>query len=215
MHRVARERRIDARVDSRIRAEGFETVVHVSEFDVIHAAAHAIAEPALRGTLDAGIERCARVADFVVRVLLATDPERASDTIDRPQLERALDLHAGLPLAAPAQRNRDPTARPEPIDEAGAHTIGEAVAIVVAQDRQEHPAGHESLHRIRRFQIEFVDARELVDHHHQQDVVGVVDRSESFADLDAVEAAAPFEFLRDLCNQGVGGGLTDNLADDR
>src|SRR5688572_19699351 len=127
MDRVPRERRIDARVDRRVGAECLETIVHVTEFHVIHPAAHAVAEPALHGALDAGLERRARISDLVVRILLAADPEFAGDAIDRPQLERALQLQPRLTLTAPAQRYRDPAARTEPIDEAGAYSVGEAV----------------------------------------------------------------------------------------
>jgi hypothetical protein len=55
--------------------------------------------------------------------------------------------------------------------------------------------------------VELVDAREFVDDDHQQDVVGIVDRSEALADLDAVEAAALFELRPDLLDQLIGGGL--------
>ncbi len=54
----------------------------------------------------------------------------------------------------------------------------------------------------------------FIDHDHQQDVVGILDRAKALADLDAVEAAAAFELGRDLRDQRVGGRLADDVADD-
>src|SRR6186997_3361246 len=85
------------------------------------------------------------------------------------------------------------------------------------ENRHEHAAAPEPPDLARYFplrDVELVDAREFVNHDHQQDVVGILDRSEALADLDAVEAAALFELRPDLLDQLIGGRLADNVADD-
>ena len=57
-------------------------------------------------------------------------------------------------------------------------------------------------------------AGHFIDDDHQQDVVGILDRSKALADFDAVEAAAPFELVCDLRDQRIGGRLADHVADD-
>ena len=44
-------------------------------------------------------------------------------------------------------------------------------------------------------EVERIDAGHFIDDDHQQDVVGILDRSKALADLDAVEAAALFELV--------------------
>ena len=107
----------------------------------------------------------------------------------------------------------DAAARPETIDEADARAVGEAVAVLRMQDRHEHAAAPELLHRAGR-EIERIDAGHFVDDDHQQDVVGILDRSKALADLDAVEAAAAFELDLDLGDQLIGRRLADDVADD-
>src|SRR6185436_1700782 len=152
-----------------------------------------------------------------MRILAPADAVFSRDPLDRPRLESAFELDARLALAAPGQRNGDAAARPEAIDEAEARAVGETVAVFGMQDRHEHAAAPEAAHRPRHFpagDVEFVDAWEFVDDHHQQDVVGILDRAETLAHLDAVEAAALFELLLDLLDQLIGGRLADDVAND-
>ena len=87
------------------------------------------------------------------------------------------------------------------------------MAIVAVQDRQEHPAAAQFLDGARR-EVVARHARRLVHDHHQQDVVGVLDRAEPLADLNAFKPAALLEPAGDLGDQGVGGRLADHVADD-
>ena len=185
----------------------------IAKAHIVAAAGGAEPKPPRRRRLDARAERHAGVADLVVRILAAADAEFAGDALDRPLSKGALELHARLALAAPRQRHGDAAARAEAIDEADAGAVGEAVAVFRMQDRHEHAAAPELLHRARR-EIERIDAGHFVDDDHQQDVVGVLDRSKPLAHLDAVEAAALFELVLYLFDQLIGGRLADDVADD-
>ena len=160
------------------------------------------------------LDKRARVADFVMRVLASANATFARNAIDRPSGKGAFELRARLPFAAPAEGKGDAAARPQLVHETHAHAVGQPVAIVAVQDRQEHPAAAQLLDRSRR-EIVKRDARRFVDHHHQQDVVGILDRAEPLADLNAFEVATLLKPRRDLGDQGVGGRLADDLTHGR
>jgi hypothetical protein len=200
-----------------LRGNAGSTRVSIAEADLVPAPAAAESQPACRRRFGARAQRHSPIADAVVRILPPADAELAGDAFDRPRAEGLLELHARLPLTAPCQRHRHAAALAEQIDEAGAHAVGEAVAVFGVHDRQEHAAAPETPHRAGHLalrDVERVDAREFVDDHHQQHVVGVVDRSQALADLDAVEASAAFEPDPDLGDQLIGGRLADDVADD-
>src|SRR5688572_9958290 len=151
-----------------------------------------------------------------IRMHPAADADLARDPIDRAAPERALHLHARLPLAAPCQRNRNAAAWTKPIDEAHARAVGEAVTVFGAQDWQEHAARQEPPRRVwRHVIVERIHTGKFIDDDHQQDVVGVVDRAKALADLDAIELTAVFEALGHLGDERIGGRLADHFADDR
>ena len=50
--------------------------------------------------------------------------------------------------------------------------------------------------------------------YHQQDVVGIFDRSKALAHLDAVEASAAIELVLDGRDQLIRGWLAGDVADD-
>jgi hypothetical protein len=147
-----------------------------------------------------------------VRVLAPGDAAVAEQAIDRPARERAFELCSRLAFAAPADREGDAAARTQPIDKGHAHPVRQPIAIVAVEDRQEHAAAAELLHRAGR-EVFVRDAGHFVDHNHQEDVVGVVDRAESLAHFDAFEPAAFLEARLDLRDQPVGRGLAHDVTD--
>src|SRR5687768_13010912 len=118
MNRVARKRWIDSGVERHVGADPLDRIGEIAERHVVHTAAGAKPQPAHRRALDARVELSAAVGDLVVRVDAPADAGFTRDAIDGSVPEGALGLHARLALAAPRQRNRDPAARPEAIDEA-------------------------------------------------------------------------------------------------
>ena len=80
----------------------------------------------------------ALIADLESRILPVPDAHARFDTRERPGLEAALEFQRGAACATPRKRNGQPFLEAEEIHSTRAPSIGEAVSISEADDRQEH-----------------------------------------------------------------------------
>ena len=159
-----------------------------------------------RGPLDA------LIVELEVRVLALPDAEGGRDARERAGRERAFELERRAARPAPRQRHRQPLASPQQVDRADPSAVGEAIAVVVAEDRQEHqlalharpaPRRRSLVYRFRR------EARTLVHDEDERDVRRALERAIALADLDGLEVAAGLQPLFDVAQPGRGKRLTE------
>jgi hypothetical protein len=103
--------------------------------DRLQAAGAADAEPWRHRALGQQRRAFAAIADIQARVLAPPDATRRQHARQRSVLEPPLHFYACAPLTAPRKRHGDTRALAEHVDETHTRAIGEAVAVLEAQDR--------------------------------------------------------------------------------
>ena len=162
------------------------------EPDLLPRRLHAGPQPGPQLAVDADPGPGPPLLDPEVRMRPASVRSAAPHPVRHAAGKRPLRLQRHPPVAAPGRRRRHAALRPQDVHEAEARAVRHAVALVVAQDRQEHrlagKAGERPRHRIpdRR-------PRSLPDHDDQRDAVGRRQRAVPLAHLDRLETPAAFE----------------------
>ena len=87
------------------------------------------------------------IVDVEMRVLALRDAEGAGQPRQRAGLEGAVGLDRRAPGGAPRQRNRQPRALAERVDDGGPPAIGPPIAVVVVKDREEHQPAAQAAER--------------------------------------------------------------------
>ena len=198
-----------------------EVVVECPEADRAAAGVDAGAEDVGEDPLGAALDLDALIADLVARILAVPDRQARRDARQRPGLEQALELQRGAARAAPRQRHRQAFVDAEEIHRADPSAVGEAVAVGVADDRQEHQLAAQppdrSRDRVRHARdVDPADrrahARLFVDDEDQGDVGGAVEGAIALADVDGLELAAVLEAAGDRLDAVGGQRLPDGDA---
>ena len=193
---VARKGGIAARVEHDVGAHRLEAVVKVTEPDVGDPAGAGHLQPGRDGSLRAHGGADATVPDVESRVLAPGDAACADDPRQRPALEAAFDLDGRATLAAPRQRRRQSRPPAEHVHEAHTHAVGEAVAVLAAQDRHPHGVRPERAHGAGVGHVDG-DAGPFLDDDDDEDRAGIAERRVPLAHVDAAESAAVVEGLAD------------------
>ncbi len=127
-------------------------------------------------------------------------PPPPSTRVNGPRSKRRSRSTRRPALAAPGERHGQPGAASQDVDEAESRAVGEAVAVVAAEDRQPHRLRLELAQRPGRRYVEG-DTGLFLDDDHDQDGGEIGDRGVALSDLHAAEQTASVESLAHLLQQ--------------
>jgi hypothetical protein len=211
VHRIARKRRVQTRIEHHVGAGGRVTPLDATEVDPCGSRVRADLQPRSEAPLHAAARFEADVRRVEVRVHPPVRRERAADARHEPPGERAFHFECRAPFAAPRQRHRDPGTRAQRVDEREPCAVGEPVAVRISEDRHPHRRQLEPPERPRQRNARAA-RRTLVDDNHHQDGSRILDREIPPADLDVLEALRGSQRILRLLQPVGARGLSDAEA---